>query len=511
MFRLLLTFLAMTTVCQAVVWNEGIVGELHWDESLTIQNYTIILNDFSIEESITPRVLLELQENNQTIARRSMQAGEQFTLNDSIKVNVNEILRGDKDEDPSAKIQVALPAVADLSLILVGDRDQYQGGDDIRLKLWIENVGIIDAENLKITLDSMPAYAYARYRISNVDAGQSWDDKIETHETDPIKINLKAPYFPQPTDLSLRVHAEFEDQDGKACESWGGAVLHISGPLQLHKRVEEVWELQKEYYVINSLRNTGNRTLAVTLSDSAGSGFRSNSSLSWKMNLSCGEMKTESYKIRAEKPGAGLSLPAAEARYDWQEGSYTVRSEKPVVDVFGPKIEAKRSVSPSRIKPGDTVTVNLEFENTGNKRAAVLWEDAIPDGAEIISAANNAAGNIGSVRLSPNETFTSEYQLRCPYPGTVRLSPTLVRYRDVRSDEYQTSTMATEVQVEEPRVEVVVPANVTETAMNETIINETAGNDTEDSDPASENDRGYMPLLLISIVILLSAAISRHF
>lgn len=510
MFRFLLAFLAIAPVCQAVVWNEGIVGELNWDESLTMQNYTIILNDFSIEESATPRVLLELQENNQTIARRTMLAGEQFILNDSIKVTVEEILRGDKEDDPSAKIRVALPATADLSLILVGDRDRYQGGDDIRLKLRIENVGIVDAENLGITLDSMPPCAYERYRISNVDAGQSWDNKIETQETDPIKINLKAPYFPEPTDLSLRVHAEFEDQDGKACESWGGAVLHISGPLQLHKRVEEVWELQKEYYVINTLRNSGNRTLSVTLSDSAGSGFHSNSSLSWMMNLSCGEMKTESYRIRAEKPGVGLVLPAAEARYDWQDRSYTVRSERPVVDVFGPKIEATRSVKPSRIKPGDTVTVHLEFENTGNKRAAVLWEDAVPDGAEIISVHNNAAGNNGSVRLSPNETFASEYQLRCPEPGTIRLPPTLVRYRDVRSDEYRTSTMATEIQVEEPKVEA-VPANVTEPIINTTTINGTIANEREESAPTQENDDSYMPLLLLTIVMILSAAVSRQF
>ncbi|MDD4652645.1 MAG: BatD family protein [Methanothrix sp.] len=485
--------LALTCTAQAVIWDEGISGELHWGETLFLENYTLKLADFSIEESHTSKVLVELQANNLTIASRALQVGEGFTLNDSIKVTVEQIIRGDLQDDPFAKIRLQLPAAADISLILKGNREIYQGGDEMRIQLQIANNGIVDAENLRIRLDSVPPFVNNRYGISVVEAGRVWDRKKNTHEIDNLKINIKSPYFPKPTDLKLRALAQYSDPQGKAYECWGGTDFQISGPIQLHKRVEETQVMQESYYVINSLKNSGNRTLKLDLSDSTGSGFQADSPLSWKLNLSPGESKTISYLIEAKHTGPGQILPNAIVRYSWDKQSYTVRSESPVVDVFGPLIEAERSVHPTKLQPGEVATVSIQLTNTGNKDAGISLLENVPEGTELISGSANE-----SFMLPPNRTYSKDYQLRCIKQGTLRLPPNEISYRDVRGNEYHTSMQALEIDVQAK-----IEANLTDVAWNETEISD-ADSETE------EKSEKYMSVLLITIVLLLSVAFSRY-
>jgi hypothetical protein len=503
MLKYLLMFLAIASTTQAVVWNEGISGELHWGKALLLDNYTTKLADFSIENSETSKVLVDLQKDNLTIASRALQAGEWFSLNDSIKVTIEQIVRGDIQDDPSAKIRMQLPASAEISLILTGERDIFQGGDEMRMQLQIENKGLVSGENLKITLDSIPPLVNTRYSIPVVEAGRVWDNKKNTREIDNIKINLKVPYFLEPTDLKLRAHTEYTDPQGKAYESWGGAVFRISGPLQLHKRVEEIQDFQKSYYVINSLRNSGNRTLAITLSDSTGLGFHTNSSLGWKIGLSPGELRTESYRIEAKSPGVGQVLPDAEARYNWDDRSYTVRSERPVVDVFGPLIVVKRSAIPTKVELGRVVTVLIELANAGNKKAVVFLQELAPEGTELISG--NASG---SLMLSPNETYSKEYQLLCTKPGMISLLPTKVSYRDVRGNEYHTSARALLIEVEAEKAENL--SNPTSTALNETGKVDTLNGTGKANVESEAKSEKYVYFLLILFVLLLSTAFSKY-
>jgi uncharacterized repeat protein (TIGR01451 family) len=505
MLNWLFILLVLTSAAQAVVWNEGISGELHWGETLFLENYTLKLADFSIEESHTSKVLVELQADNLTVASRALQVGEWFSLNDSIKVTVEQIVKGDIQDDPFAEIRVQLPAAADISLILAGDREIYQGGDEMRIQLQIANIGIVDAENLRISLDSIPPFVNNRYGISMVEAGRVWDRKKNTHEIDNLMIIIKSPYFPEPTDLKLRALAQYSDPLGRPYESWGGTDFHISGPIQLHKRLEETQEFQKSYYVINSLRNSGNRTLSLDLSDSTGSGFQADSTLSWKLNLSPGESKTVSYLIKAKLPGLSQILPSAEACYSWDDKSYTVRSERPVVDAFGPLIEVKRSVSPTKLQPDDVATVSIQLTNTGNKEAAISLQDPVPVGTKLISGCVNE-----SLMIPPNETYSKDYQLRCIEQGTIRLPQSEISYRDVRGNEYSSSMRALEIDVQREK-----KTNQTDAALNETgkadAQTEKAGVETNDTDiETEEKSEKYLSALLVTIVLLLSAAFSRY-
>jgi hypothetical protein len=520
---LVLVFLNMIIASPAVVWNEGLIGELHWGETMFLDNYSLELSDFSIEEDHVGKVLVQLQEDNLTTIRRSLQAGEWFDWNDSVKVSVERIVAGDIKDDPFAVIRLQLPAAADLSLILAGDRETYQGGDEMRVQLQIENNGIIDAENLKIELTSIPPFINNKYSISTVGAGEIWDKKKETHEIDNLKIYIKAPYLSEPTDLALQALAQYTDPQGKVYESVGAATFHINGPVQLHKSVEETQEFQESYYLINSLRNTGNRTLALELSDSTGSGFRAEGPMNWKFNLSPGEAKTISYLIDAQRPGLGQILPNAAVSYHWEEHTYTIRSEKPVVDVYGPFIEAERRISPKKLQPGEIATVSVHLTNLGNKQAAVNLQDAVPRETELVSGSLNA-----SLILAPNETYSKEYQLRCFKVGTIRIPSREVSYRDVRGKEYHARMQALEIDVQEK--DNLLQSNLTDSALNGTMKRgaqneaEKYGAQTEKADEQMKKSaleigceaetegsgEEYMPALLITIILLLSAAISKY-
>jgi len=544
MIRSLLILLIMISASKAVVWNEGIQGELHWDEALFIKNYSVVLTDFSLDEPGPFKVLLDLQEHNKTIVKRAMQSGEWFEENDSIKVTVEQITRGEDEDDPSAEIRVQIPAAAELSLILSGDRDEFQGGDDMRLKLNVENKGIVDAENLKIILDSVPPYLNDKYRIPKVAAGAIWDEKKSTSQIDPIQVNFKAPYLPKPTDLSIRVRAEYTDPEGVAYESLGGAIFRVSGPLQFHKRVEEVQDCPRNFFVVISMRNSGNRTLDLKITDSTGSDFQANSSLGWDIRLPPGETKIESYRVEAKKAGTGLSLPASQASYVWGDKKYTILSEMPVIDVYGPLIEAARRISPSKIRPGDPVRVSIEFANVGNKKTAVTWEDPIPPEADVVSGKTN-----GSIRLSPNETSSSEYQLRFSEPCAIRIPPTRICYKDVRGREFYADTSSQSIKVEAEKTVIRVPADSNESAQTKGFgyesgngtgndigniegdyVGNASGDDARNAlgngddgkagdgiGAASQSDQGMgefsggdMLMLLLLIVALLSMAIGRY-
>ena len=293
---LILLLLAASTA-QAVVWGQGVTGELHWKEQLTMEDYTLTLADFSLEGKLM--ALVELEEGGSPIARRALRAGEWFTINDSVRVSALEIGEGAKEDEPYAIVRLQLLSAPEISVILNFDKDLYRGGEDIKMLLTVENRGAVDAEDLRIAVDCIPPLFSRRINISSLPAGSAWDDRKKTAQIDPIRIDLQAPYLPEAANLQVWVLAQYNDPEGNAYQSRGGSQARISGPLLLHKRVEETQDFSESYYVINSLFNSGNKTLSVDLVDSTGGGFWTNDTLLWRILIEPGQTKMVSYKIRA--------------------------------------------------------------------------------------------------------------------------------------------------------------------------------------------------------------------
>lgn len=508
MIRAFLILLLVASSAQSIVWDEGFFGELHWKEQLSLENYTLALADFSFEDR--EKVLVELQGDNHTIACRVLHAGESSIINDSVKVSAMKIRDAEMEDEPYAVIRLQLPAIPEISLIISSDKDVYRGGEDIRMKLSVENQGAVDAENLRIKVDSASPLINEMISIPSLSAGSVWDEKEKTAEDDPIKIDLMAPYLPLANDLEVRVHGMYTDTDGDVFQSWGGAKVHISGPLQLHKRVEETQEFSKSYYVINSLSNWGNRNLSIDLADSTGKGFQTNDTLTWKIVLEPGKTKTVSYRVKAIEPGMGQSLPDAIASYSFEGRIYAVHSNKPVIDVIGPLVDVKRSISPKKVKLGEEVTISLGLENRGNRKAMLFLEETIPEGAELTSGLVNE-----SLMLSSGEKTSREIRLRILDPDGINIPASVVRYRDVRGNEYNTGTSALRALVQEERLSDPSDNNLNETgtdgASENIDVRADEKPDVQKSDDGKAENRSWakqnLLILFIVIILLLSSAL----
>jgi hypothetical protein len=104
--------------------------------------------------------------------------------------------------------------------------------------------------------------------------------------------------------------------------------------------------------------------------------------------------------------------------------------------------------------------------------------------------------------LLPNETYSKDYQLRCIEAGIIRLPQGEISYRDVRGNEYSASMNALVIDVQRD--------SQNETGKDDTQI-EKADVERDDTDvKTEENSEKYLSALLITIVLLLSAAFSRY-
>ena len=143
----------------------------------------------------------------------------------------------------------------------------------------------------------------------------------------------------------------------------------------------------------------------------------------------------------------GISLPDAIASFRTGKRIYTIHSNRPVIDVTGPLIDAKRSISPKRVKAGEEVMISLELENRGNRKAVLTMAEMVPQGAELISGELNE-----SFMLSPGEKAARKIRLRVMDPDGISIPSSMVRYRDVRGNDYSTRTSALRVTVQEEEV-----------------------------------------------------------
>jgi len=494
---LLIAFFVTAAGQSAPVWENSAYGELQWGDSLKLQSYELIVADFSAEESDDERVLLEVYDGGSLLTSRALSMGESFSYNDSLRVVVDEISMGELEIEPFTKIRMQLAAAPEIEMRLVPNDDIYEGGDDMKLELVVENTAAVEALNLRIHITSDPSFFSTDHSISELKPGEIWDEDRRTKAVEPIMLEQKAPYLPGPAEVTVRARADYLDPQKRPHHSWTGTTLRIAGPLQFHKDVEELQEYGKSYFVINSLRNIGNRTLNLKLADSAAQHFEADSTLKKELQMPPGSTEIISYKIEAKKPGKGLVIPAAEASYSLGSRKYTVKSECPVVDVFGPYIEVQRMVQPSRVKDGEDVKVSTKIYNSGNKKSLVKVEQAIPAGTKLVAGELN-----GSFLLAPEESRTLEIVLKCSGLDEIKLPSAAVEYRDVQGRTFWAKSTSQSIGVEKEELLGNLSATEIETGNVEA--------EKEAAKGSAEGPSGLLAVIVLGFLGLISAIFSKY-
>lgn len=446
MMKLLAILLLASTIGSGVEWGDRAEGELRWGEALSIGGYSLVAADFTPEE-VTPRmVMLKLSRGGELIATRALGSGENFSLDDEVMVVAQEVWMRDRLVDglvePRARVVLLVRAVPEIRVLVVSEEDSFEAGEVVKLKVEVENVGLVEAEDVVVEVTTDPPVFSSIYRRAGLLPGEVWDEDRKTAEVDPIKVRFTAPSMGGPQDVSVKIGARYLDGRGVAHESWGGTSFRIFGPLKLNKYADEAMKLKDESIVRLSVSNRGERPLVVDISDSAGRDFDADSPLKWKISIPPGDMESKSYAIRARKPGEGQALPPAEATYSLDGVTYRVTSRSPVVDVIGPLVVVEKKAAPTTVQKGGDLTVTLTATNVGNRRTMVSAEETVPAWGSLASGETDL-----SRLLLPGETAALIYTLSCPIAGRFEIPPTSVCYRD------EDGTACT---VESPRIRIVV-------------------------------------------------------
>jgi len=493
--------------------GESITGDLQWGENLSLDGYYLLAADFS-READNPSVLLELFRGHERIKAQPLHQGESFAFNDTGEVNVEAIFmpgRSEEEEEPSATVKLALYAAPSIQLHLTSDKDSYDPGEDIRLKLIAENEGTRDAEGIRINLSSQPGFFHFSDGISILEAGNS----TEVGEGGAQKwIRFKAPLLPGPHRILLQAAARYSDSNWTERVAHGYCVIDVSGQISLHKSVPAEMIPGNKYQAILTLRNSGRENVSVALEDfiSAGFGTGPEFALSWKLELGPGRMETVSYDLIPRKPGMGQALPAAIASYVIGNESYESRSESLSTDVSGPYLEVEKEVSPSRVHIGEAVGVNVHIINQGNRTVKASFNETVPDGVTFLGGDTRYSGILKSAKGA-----MISYRLSCSAPGSYEIPQTVVFYSDSRGDQYSVSSSSGRLQVEEDPsigVNASIEGKNNSAGPDLSFIRTSKADSTGSGDPADPTDLGdfgsadrfrrsaYLPILFASVILL---------
>lgn len=116
----------------------------------------------------------------------------------------------------------------------------------------------------------------------------------------------------------------------------------------------------------------------------------------------------------------------------------------------GLNIEVKRKLTQESVITGETVTVRLEVQNTGNERVDFLEiYDMLPLGLCLNEGTNHLI-----VSLEPGEKMEFGYEIQCNERGVYEIGPTHLRTRDCLGFNFTESISATEMSLHAlPKIE----------------------------------------------------------
>ncbi|HPE62598.1 MAG TPA: hypothetical protein PLQ49_00650 [Methanothrix sp.] len=413
----------------AVEWGDRTEGELRWGETLQMGEYSLEAADFTPEDKTPRMVMLNLRKDGELIATRALKSGDSFSLDDEVMVVVEEVRMTDRlaggSAEPRAEVLLQVRAVPELVIRVVSEEDSYEGGDRVKLEIEVENAGMAEAEDLEMEVTFDPQIVSSRYTQSDLAPGEVWDDDPDTGEIDPIELSFVVPSFPGPQTVHVMATAHYLDSEGDLHESRGMTSFEVFGPLKVYKYAEDEMNFGERSFVHLSVRNVGNRSLEVELSDSPGRDFRADSNLEWNMTVPPSGTQTASYTVTAKKPGYGQILPPAEAAYSIDGMTYSVGSASPVIDVIGPLVEVEKKASSTMVRPGESVTVTLTATNAGNRRTKVSMKETVQAEASLTSGETEL-----SRLLLPGESAALVYAISWDEPGRFEIPATVICYQD---------------------------------------------------------------------------------
>ena len=376
-----------------VEWASSIDSKvLHWGDSVTDDEYTVKVMDFS-EDGFVHVLILEDDEIKE---QGAIHVGGSLTYDDEIKVFAKEIKVNIDDwtgnmEDPTANLQIYRRGIPEFEITIEPEKETYDPRlistpSKIVTSITLENIGDAKAEDIDIIIDTGGLELYGgklKYDIMSM-------EKDEVSE--PYTVKLDIPLMWDEKEFNVSVKVKSHDIKGN---------LHEDGDFELVK-VEEKWGLEitknmpEEIHMSDtvrvqvSIRNSGLTNLnSIQVSDSFNEEFELLDSVTFDKTVSLkpGEQVAGFFEYSLKPIETGeFTAPETTAEFKAANGkTYTVSSNEPEYDIEGPNIALTKSISSDNIAPNDRITVTVDVKNKGNTKVSVKASDTLPEGATFVS------------------------------------------------------------------------------------------------------------------------------
>lgn len=416
-------------------WAQGVSGKLARGDIISYNDYSVVAVDFPSpvrsdkyrdepEEPVQPFVGLNILKNGNIIGTAMLGAGESYVTPDSeLQVTVTGLPSSSSSEwlyesySPWATVELDPRGTPSINVLINTNSDNYTSpsDNDIVATIELQNTGSADAINVEMNLSSelQITRGSLRYDYAAIKKGES------VAET----ITFRPPYVLSQKEYSISANVSWYDvMNLFSSQEYVKDVTIAPEPkstsLSIRKSVDSKIYLGDSALVSISLKNHRKDDLDnISITDSPPDGFKliGNTTLHWIANIPAGGDWDIHYQVKPQDAEVDdVALPPAVVGFTIENENYSIQSNQPHIKVYGPKIVLMKQADVSEINPGDTVTVTVVAENTGNTPTKLIVNDTLPENAALIS------GNTTyETFLESNKKASFSYSIRASAPITL--------------------------------------------------------------------------------------------
>jgi uncharacterized repeat protein (TIGR01451 family) len=474
-----------------IEWSDSAAksGTLKWGGTLTLDDYTIKVEDFNEERYVSIAIYRngELQKQSPVQEKkgfefRDTENGDDLRIYvDDVTLNLDE-WTGNMD-NPTAAIQVYERGIPEMGIVIDTESDEYDPRTvtyrSIVATIEIDNEGDAEAEDLVVEIDTNG--------MEFIDGKTSYHfTSVEEDEVlDPIEIELEIPEYWDETDVDITVTTKSEDINGEIHEDSETETITIMPVVELivSKTVTEEIYMDETAHVSVSIWNNGIYGVSsVTLSNPQTNDLEIQDNVETEVVLSIGAKETQGkileYTLKPTKTGK-YTIPVATATFTDPDGkSHTFKSDKSTIEIDGPDIVLTKTVSPESVNPGDEVTVKVTVKNQGTKDASVTTTETMPDNATYVS------GDLSFHDVAVHgKSYTYSYKVEVEGTGDIKVPETTATFIDF--EEYKGERVSNN-----PIITVVDPSEVTTESSSSSSTSSSSSGTEQDSNSSSTSE-GY--------------------
>lgn len=422
-----------------IEWSDTkIAGKtLHWGGTLKAGDYTVKAEDFDEDGFVSigiyrDGVLLDKSpvRNGYGLEYRDTEKGDDLRVFvKSIDTDVDE-WTGNMD-DPSAAIEVYERGIPEMDITIKTDSNEYDPRtvtyQTIETTIDIKNKGDAKAYTMDVELD------IGDMELADGDASYSFSSVDEDEVLDTISVKIEIPHYWEEKDVDITVITKSKDINGEIHEDSETKTITIEpvAELVITKSVPDEIYMGEAAHISVSIWNNGIYSLSsVEVSNQLTTDLEVQGSESDSVTLSFAPKETKAkvfeYTLKPTKTGK-FTIPAATATFTAPDGTtHTFSSEKSKIQINGPDISVSKSVSPSKLNPGDKATVKVIVKNSGNKDASVETEETIPNGVTYVS------GDLSFDDVAAKgKSYSYSYVIQVNEIGEIKLPETVASFVDL--------------------------------------------------------------------------------